>query len=226
MGQWLKTSASAVFLLGFALAGCSSDDPEAPALPEKSHDEHDTDADYPDAALSEDVPLDHYVGEVDDSDVRIAVVSDGTNARLFFCGGPKSVASTSHWFNVQLEGGHAIDRDKVFEVTARLDGDAVSGNFSTGTDGAKKFVAKKIAENTVSGLYEGLSDCGRVALIATQQEPDAQVHTQGACIGPGHVPEQVNPIMPLEFTGDQVSVQAPGGDDTVVLQRAGIRPQT
>ena len=47
-----------------------------------------------------------------------------------------------------------------------------------------------------------MDPCGRVGLIVTQPSPDETATAQGACVGPGHLPEQVNPILPIARRDD------------------------
>jgi hypothetical protein len=59
-------------------------------------------------------------------------------------------------------------------------------------------------------LYEGQADCGRLGLIVQQPKKSSPVHAQGACVGSGHEPEQVNPILPVAISMGEIAVEAPG----------------
>lgn len=216
MRQSKKTWVGAVFLTTVALQGCTVDDSEAS---DRGHDQGGIEA-----ADSGSAALARYVGEVADSDVRVAVIHDGEKARLFFCGGPDSVGSATHWFNVTLTDGQVSVSEAGFALRAQFDPDAVSGEFTVQPGAAKTFALAPVAERTVAGLYEGLGACGRLALIARQETPDAEIAVQGACVGGGHDPEQVNPITPLVFSTEGIRVQAPGKADSVLLQQAALQP--
>ncbi|MET0387782.1 MAG: hypothetical protein ABW321_17555 [Polyangiales bacterium] len=175
-------------------------------------------------AGSDDAP-ERFVGDVDDSDVRVAVVTDRQRARLFFCGGMQSVASATHWFNVDLDGDEVDAEEQGFKLHARFADDTVEGEITGPSDGdARSFTLAPVAKGTIGGLYEGKGECGRIALIASQSNEDAEVEGQGACVGPGRTPEQVNPITPIALQQGGVPVESPGAGDTVILQPAGLTP--
>jgi hypothetical protein len=168
------------------------------------------------------------VGAVDDSDVRVAIVSAGSKARLFFCGGSDSVADKTHWFNVNLSDEQRDElhvTEQGFELRARFADGEVSGEYAVQPAAAQAFSSKLVDDATAAGLYEGLGQCGRLGLIATQASKGDEIETQGACVGPGHTPEQVNPIEPVSFQQKRVGVKDPGGEQaTVLLHQAGLQP--
>lgn len=168
-----------------------------------------------------------FVGEVEDSDVRVAVLLDDSHVRLFFCGGADSVADKTHWFNLTKDPGDvAVARaEDDAALSAAFDLDAVSGDYSVGGE-RHAYTAQRVAKGTLSGLYEGKGECGRLGLIVRQSAPNAEITAQGACVGNGHTPEQVNPILPLSSQDGKIRVRAPGqsDDDILLLQAAGTTP--
>jgi hypothetical protein len=165
-----------------------------------------------------------YVGEVDDSDVRVAVIADDEHARVFFCGGDSSYASDTHWFALDLDGDTLDADDGDWHLHAERGSDGVHGDLEHADDAARSFTASPVAPGTLAGLYEGTGQCGRIGLIVAQTTPDADVHAQGACVGGGHDPEQVNPIFPIALMHGGVQVQAPGEDAQPVLEPATLTP--
>ena len=165
-----------------------------------------------------------YVGEVEDSDVRVAVIADAERARVFFCGGDSSYASDTHWFGLDLDGDTLDADDGAWHLHAERDGSGVHGDIEHADTAARSFSAAPVASDTLAGLYEGTGQCGRLGLIVAQTRPNAAVHAQGACVGSGHDPEQVDPIFPIALMHGGVQVQAPGEDAQPVLEPAGLTP--
>jgi hypothetical protein len=194
------------------LVGCGGDDANGPALHHDAGTAHDDDAGSGDA-------IQRFVGAVDDDDARVAVVSDRAQLRLFFCGSQGSVATSTSWFNLDVHDG-AIAVAAPFKVSATIAADGVIGSVTRADGIARHFHAAPIAQGTLAGLYEGTSDCGRLGLIVTQAAPDAELSAQGACVGDGHAPEQVNPILPLTSQAGRIPVQTPGDAASATLLRA------
>jgi len=208
-------------LLALALCGCNEAEPDSEA------DHADADAgvraDAQSAADGGSDSFNVYVGEVEDSDVRVAILSDDSHARLFFCGSASSVGDKTHWFNLARDSDTIESEEAQFRVEAQFTAAAVSGEYKVG-DETRSFSASKALRGTLSGLYEGKGDCGRLGLILIQRTPDADIEAQGACVGPGHAPEQVNPILPISLQNGSVRVEAKGQEDGIALQPAGVAP--
>lgn len=164
------------------------------------------------------------VGSVEDSDVVVAAVSDSAQTRLFFCGGDSSYATATRWFNLALDGDTLNADDGAWHLRATLDRDGIHGEITHDPDEARKFKAVPVAKGTLAGLYEGKAGCGRLGLIVTQPDLESDPAAQGACVGEGHDPEQVNPITPVESVEGKIRVQAPSEDKQVLMQVAGIKP--
>jgi hypothetical protein len=165
-----------------------------------------------------------YVGEVEDSDVRVGVVADGEHARVFFCGGDDSFATATRWFNLEVHDSELNVDDGEWHLHATHSDERVDGEITHDPDAARPFSTTPIAEDTLSGLYEGTAPCGRMGLIVSQARKGAAIDAQGACVGDGHTPEQVNPIMPLAAESGKIRVQTPTEDATALLQAATLTP--
>jgi hypothetical protein len=173
-----------------------------------------------DAAPAHDV----LVGEVEDSDVRVGVLADDARLRVFLCGGPSSYASATHWVRAELEpnGDFTFSSDAL-----QLEGSLVDGVLEAEltADGERAVVrAERVRDDTLAGLYEAKAECGTVGLIVTQDEPAAEPTAQGACVGEGHLPDQVNPIKPIaRDRSGTIAVDVLRGDETT---RAELRRAT
>jgi len=146
--------------------------------------------------------------------VRVAVPADDARLRVFLCGGPSSYASATHWVRAEL------DSDGDFRYSAdelELEGSLVDGVLEAEliADGEHALVhAERVRGNTLAGLYEAQAECGTVGLIVTQDDPDSDPIGQGACVGVGHLPDQVNPIKPISFERNgAIAVEVVRGDD-------------
>jgi hypothetical protein len=183
------------------LAGCGDDAGEQPS---PSPD---------DAGTGSEVRV--FVGELEGSDVKLGAVVASGRARLFFCGGPTSYAERTRWLEVELDerARFEIDQDD-WHVRGQLVGTSLSGELEHAAAAPADFAAELARKSTLAGLYEGTADCGRVGLIVSQRDEDALASGQGACVGPGHAPEQVNPILPISLEDDgsiRVEVEADDG---------------
>jgi len=166
------------------------------------------------------------VGEVEDSDVRVGVLADDARLRVFLCGGPSSYASATHWVRAELEpnGDFRFSSD---ELELELTGSLVDGVLEAeliAHDERAEVRAERVRDGTLAGLYEARADCGTVGLIVTQDDPDSEPTAQGACVGDGHLPDQVNPIKPISRDrSGAIAVEVVRGDEAT---RASLRPAT
>jgi hypothetical protein len=178
-------------------SGCGDDD----AAPSTTRGSSARDAAGDDDAGG--TPLRVLVGKVSASDIAVAAVVADRHARLFFCGGPNSYASATHWFQVSLND-HSFDQSA--PDGARVDGQVTSSKVTGGIvqDGEQTqlFNTYLIRDGTLAGLYEASAPCGKVGLIVTQPSPKDPARGQGACVGDGHLPQQVNPILPISLEHD------------------------
>jgi hypothetical protein len=166
-----------------------------------------SEADSGDAAALES-SIERLVGTVDDSDIRLgAVIENGTRARLFFCGGPSSYTTATRWIILPLaaDGGFELD-DGGWKVHGTRSRAALTGTVEQNGE-SRRFSALKSANGTIAGLYEGAADCGRVGLIVAQPDSSSDPVAQGACVGDGHPPEQVNPILPVSLESGAIRVK-------------------
>jgi hypothetical protein len=170
--------------------------------------------------------LGRWVGQVEDSDVRVAVLAGATQARIFFCGGAESYAQATRWLNLDVDTGEVRYDQAGFRVHASIQHDRVAGEIERDAQGVHAFQADLVDPATLAGLYEGQAGCGRLGLIVAQPSEQSEPVAQGACVGEGHPPEQVNPILPIAQELGRIRVQTPdtNGAQTTLLQRANLQP--
>ena len=205
-------------------AACS--DGDHGGLRPASSDAGDEQADGSDAdAQTRELEVQRWVGRAAGTDVQIGVVVEGgERARIFFCGGPTSYRTATRWITVELgDGGSYAFEDADWRVTGSVERTSVRGEVSLGGRENAMFEALPIAPGTLAGLYEGRSDCGRVGLIVTHEEPSEEPMGQGACVGEGHLPEQVNPILPIALVDGAIRVRI--GETEASVQEASVTPR-
>jgi hypothetical protein len=185
--------------------GCSSDDDaiDGGAAP----------LDAGDAGEGERVRV--LVGELTDTDVKLGVIAAGDKARLFFCGGPDTVEDMTRWVVAEVDQNSAFELEvDDWKISGQLEALSLAGELEQEGEETAEFVAKLIDPDTVAGVYEAVDDqCGKVGLIVTQPSQNDVATAQGACVGPGHLPEQVNPILPITLEDDGTIAVELEGDE-------------
>jgi hypothetical protein len=168
-----------------------------------------------------------WVGEVEESDVRFAMLVGRGKARLYFCGGAESYATATRWLNIGFDGGEHVDfQEQSWRVHGHLVGGGVSGEVELGDGVTRMFSAELVAPGTMAGLYEGTSECGRLGLIVTQAAKDDEPAAQGACVDiPEEPAQQVDAIAPITAEAGKLRVLKPGTSAaTLLLQAATLDP--
>ena len=169
-----------------------------------------------------------WVGAVEETDVRVAVIAGRGKARLFFSGSAESYATATRWFNLEYDGGEHLEfEEDTWRLHAHLTLGGLVGEVQLGEDITRSVQAAELESRTLAGLYEGKADCGRLGLIVAQATKDAPPTAQGACTNAAGVTTQrVNPIVPISSEAGKIRVRMPGGsgDETVLLQPATLEP--
>lgn len=202
------------WLLGVALvaaaSGCSEDEEPSPPRPMPQRD----------AAADGGTPAQHWVGDVENTDIRLGIVGDPTRLRLFFCGGPETWRTDTRWLIVDVEeaGGSFEYEESGWRVRGEFEDEVVVGQLER--DGSRRgsFRAEPTNKRTLAGLYEGDSQCGRIGFIVTQLDLEEEPTAQGACLGAG-LPQQVNPILPIAEVNGRIRVKI-GETEALVREAA------
>jgi hypothetical protein len=170
-----------------------------------------------------------YTGQVMGTDARVAVVATAHRARFFFCGGPMSYATSTHWFTVDVgasgDAGASLPPPQAVSFGGQVRGDGVHGSvlFPDGT--AHPFDAAPVAGGTLGGLYEADDPCGKVGLIVDQASAATEPTSQGACVSQGvNLVEQVTPLRPLTRASDGTIRVLVGTSTTPIALHAAAAP--
>ena len=140
-----------------------------------------------------------WIGEVRDTDVKVALADKGGGAMvLFFCGGDDSYPTSTRWFP---EGVLRTEPFSFTEADWRVDGtiraSQAEGTVASDLFPSRRWLATSANSSTIAGLYEGAAPCGKLGLIVSQTDPKDPPRGQGACLrfeDGRAVVEQVNPI--------------------------------
>lgn len=140
-----------------------------------------------------------WVGEIEDTDVKVALADKGGGAMvLFFCGGDESYATGTRWFPEGVLRAQPFSfTEGDWHVEGVIEAGVARGTVSSDDSSSRSWLAASTDSSTIAGLYEGTAPCGKLGLIVTQRGPKDEPRGQGACLrveGERAVVEQVNPI--------------------------------
>lgn len=174
-----------------------------------------------------------FVGEVADTDARVAVVATERSARVYFCGGDSSVATSSKWMRASIDGAGRLSpeqNDGRWRLEGVMEGNRIVGSVDRGDGVPHAFDMALVKKGTIAGLYETTASCGTVGVIVTQPSPEVQASAQGACIPPTNDASrqffQVNPLGPLAVGDDgAIAVLARGTQEPARVHPASLPAQ-
>jgi hypothetical protein len=170
-----------------------------------------------------------FVGVLPGTDVQMAAVTSEHHARLYFCGGDTSYATSTKWLVAPLDGAGAIalgPPDSPWRLRATVVGGSLQGSIDRGDGLPAAFSAERVSESSLTGLYEANAPCGKVGVIVTQASGTDAAAVQGACIPTDStVPiVQVNPLLPVALQGDGSLGVTPAGTTETAFVRAAAPP--
>jgi len=168
-----------------------------------------------------------WVGAVQGTEVKVAVVDRNGAVELFFCGGPDSYATKTRWF---AQGALRADPFSFTSGGWTVEGvvreGGASGSVQAANDAPADWSAKVADPATIAGLYEGSAPCGKLGLIVTQPTVEDEPTGQGACLqveGERVTVEQVNPVrLTLGSAKDEILVTVASAPN----ERFTVRPVT
>jgi hypothetical protein len=168
-----------------------------------------------------------WVGAVQGTEVKVALVDRNGAVELFFCGGPDSYATKTRWF---AEGAMRADPFSFTSGGWTVEGvvreGGASGSVQAASDAPAEWTATVADPATIAGLYEGDAPCGKLGLIVTQLTAEDEPTGQGACLqveGERVTVEQVNPVRFAQRSAkDEISVTVASAPD----ERFTVRPVT
>jgi hypothetical protein len=164
-----------------------------------------------------------WIGEVRDTDVKVALADRDGAPQLFFCGGDASYTTHTRWF---AEGALLTTpfsfSESGWSVTGVVNGDSVSGTLLAETETTADWMAAGADSSTIAGLYEGIAPCGKLGLIVMQRAVEEEPTGQGACLRDseqGLIVEQVNPVRLAHSLTREISVTVASAPDEVFTVR-------
>lgn len=136
-----------------------------------------------------------YVGSVENTDIAVGIVSDGTHTALFFCGSLGNQSTTTKWLRFTQSSSSFTATANAWSATGTMSGSTVMGTVDKGGGQTLSWSATRVGDADVAGLYESVSADGTAGVVVK----DAS-HAQGAFITAQQQIEQIIPIMPLQLT--------------------------
>ncbi len=164
-----------------------------------------------------------FVGDVTGTETRVALVRDGDDVALFFCGGATTFATATRWVRAQAQGDTFDVTADGWAVHVSIQGGLVTGTLDTGDGVAAAWQGSRVDEAGLAGLYEAEQSDGNVGVVVALDEAGAAL-VQGALVTPT-VAAQVVPIAPVERVADRmrVTVLFVDGPKDVTVRRAVAR---
>jgi len=150
-------------------------------------------------------PQETFVGAIEGTDVRFAIVRDDDHVALFFCGGPDSFATSTQWIRAEGSGPTYELSQGAWTASFNIEGASATGSVDRGDGTPLTFTAARVDEDGLAGLYETEEADGRVGVVVALDEA-GQAIVQGALVTPT-IAAQVVPISPVERVADRLRVQ-------------------
>jgi len=163
-----------------------------------------------------------WVGVVEGTDVRMAMIVGPGKARVYFCGGELSYANATRWIEFPYDGGEHIEfEDGDWHLHGHLLLARLKGEVELG-DHVERAVRADVARpGTLAGLYEGEADCGRVGLIVIQSSGAEPALAQGACTNLRDASSRpIEAILPVAAEAGGIRVRLSDDSDTPILLHA------
>lgn len=145
-----------------------------------------------------------FVGDVEGTDIRVGLVTEGGQVAMFFCGGPTSYTQSTKWFRGASEASAISFAANGWVAKGGANGDTASGTVDPGNGNALRWTAHRVPEDGLPGLYELKDDYGTAGVIVLDAE-----HAQGALVPKNSAiaVEQIEAIRPVRAgNGVQVNV--------------------
>jgi len=144
-----------------------------------------------------------YVGDVDGTDMKVGIVTEGGKVAMFFCGGPTSYTQATKWFRGTAEPMTIAFSANGWVANASASGDMATGTVDRGNGNPLHFTARKVPEDGVAGLYQLKDEHGTAGVVVLDP-----MHAQGALVpvDPAIAVEQIEAILPVSRTSDAIQV--------------------
>lgn len=145
-----------------------------------------------------------FVGDVEGSDMRVGIVTEGGQAAVFFCGGATSYTNSTKWFRGAAQPTALSFAADGWVAKASANGDTATGTVDRGNGNALHFTAHKVSESGLPGLYQLKDGNGNAGVIVIDEKT-----VQGALIPAtvGAAVQQIEAILPASRQNDGVQVK-------------------
>jgi len=154
-------------------------------------------------------PTESFVGTVSGTDAVVGLVVNGDDAFLFFCGGPTTLQSLTHWIHGTVQAGEPFQfTDGVVTASGSIAGGRASGTLRLSSGGSPEaWSAEAPASGTTAGVYaKNIPDEGLADLVVLPASGGEEPTAEGAFRTTASAIFQVTPLHPLENTSQGVAV--------------------
>ena len=153
-----------------------------------------------------------FVGALEGSDAKIALVRNDAVWAAYVCGGASTFSSLTGWFQGDLAPHGAVSgRTDGKELAATFGDEGATGTLSVEGTGTIRFEASFVPRHAPGGLYQGISNGCRTGLIVP---PSGSGESQGVYCADLEISdervrlfEQVTPVAPITPGDDIVAAR-------------------
>ena len=169
-----------------------------------------------------------YVGSVEETDAKIALVRDGARWAAYLCGGAETLGSTA-WFKGERGTGKRADVIAAagdHDLDATITTEDASGSVTVNGKVAR-FEAARVTQTGAVGLfYDDSNGCRSGLIVPEAGEPQGaycvDVKVEGRLAERSF--EQVNPLMPLTLRDGFLVASAVNSADVVLRLKPVLLP--
>jgi hypothetical protein len=167
-----------------------------------------------------------FVGTLDGSDARIAVVRGATALEAYVCGkGEATLVSHTRWFRSdavgEAEGGELSLGSAGWQLRILESTEPLQGELESPEGAIERWTAARVDARDTSevGLYDAAQDGCRTGVIVWRAEPGAACEAQGSyCDGLGNR-SQVTPVLCEAGQPLRVRARSSGADVELTVER-------
>jgi len=165
-----------------------------------------------------------FIGTLDGSNVRIAVVRGRSTLQAYVCGAGDTLATHTRWFRGRVPGdGGAIElRESSWDLRIESAGAGLAGELQSPDGLVQSWSASRVADTAdgMVGLYDASQDGCRTGVIVWRAPPGAACDAQGSYCDASGQRSQVEPV--LCAAGQPLRVRAVGDAQDVELTVARV----